>query len=203
MTQPGKPSFTESPGAPARWRFIGIFFLGLFLITLSGCRSSSSRQAPPPDLVRDHLPYTLGPGDRVRITVFEHDNLSGTFKVDDAGRISLPLIRGINVEGLTLPDLEQLIAEQLVKNYIADPKVSTDLIELRPFCIFGEVRNPGCYSYIHGMRGSKAIALAGGYAYRARKNELLITREDGKRITGTHDTPIYAGDTIEVSERLF
>ena len=67
----------------------------------------------------------------------------------------------------------------------------------------GEVRIPGCFGYIYGMIASKAIAMAGGYTYRAKKNELVITREDGRKVAGNHDTPVFSGDVIEVLERFF
>jgi len=150
-----------------------------------------------------HPAYSLGPGDKIRVTVYGHDDLSGNFSVDEAGRISLPLIRGINVKGLSLPELESTITKHLLSNYIVNPKVSVDLLVLRQFCILGEVRNPGCYSNVHGLSANNAIAIAGGYTYRALKYKLAITREDGRKVVGNHDTPIFGGDTIEVFERYF
>ena len=147
--------------------------------------------------------FMLGPGDNIRIRVYDHEDLSGSYNVDDTGRISLPLIRGINTRGLTLPELEQKIATELAKNFIVDPKVSIDLIESRPFCILGEVRNPGCFSGIHGMNTAQAIAIAGGYTYRAYKEKFVVTREGGRKIVANSGTSIFAGDTIEVFERYF
>lgn len=150
-----------------------------------------------------HTAFTLGPGDKIRITVYEHDDLSGSYSVDDSGRISLPLILGVNVKGHTLPELEKIIASKFSRKYIVKPKVSIDVLELRPFCILGEVRNPGCFSHIHGMSSTQAVALAGGYTYRAYKNKFAITREDGRKVVGNANTPIFGGDMIEVFERYF
>jgi polysaccharide export outer membrane protein len=66
----------------------------------------------------------------------------------------------------------------------------------------GEVKNPGCFSYVPGMTASEAVAMAGGYTYRAKKNQLVITR-NGNKLGGDHDTPVLWGDVIEVLERLF
>ena len=150
-----------------------------------------------------HSAFTLGPGDKIRITVYEHEDLSGSYSVDDSGRISLPLILGVNAKGRTLPELEKIVAAKLSKNYIIKPKVSIETIKLRPFCILGEVRNPGCFSHIHGMSSTQAIALAGGYTYRAYKYKFGITRENGQKVAGNADTPIFGGDMIEVFERYF
>lgn len=180
----------------------------LLAMALAGCQTAA---VPPTDTLADsgqntqaspHT-YTLGPGDKLRVTVYEHENLSGTFAVDDAGTVSLPLVRRMVVKGMSLPQLEEAVTKQLLANHIVDPKVSIDLLELRPLCVFGEVRNPGCFSYIHGMTASKAIAMAGGYTYRAKENQLLITREDGREVAGSHTTPVFSGDVIEVPERMF
>lgn len=186
---------------------LGKFFLLLiscfFVVLGTGCQGTFPDQGTLETPSLEHPPYTLGPGDKVRITVYGHEDLSGAFTVDDTGRISLPLIRGINVKGLTLPELEQTITKQLLNNDIVNPKVSADLVELRPFCVLGEVRNPGCFSYVFGMTASKAIAKAGGYTYRANETKFLITREDGRKTTGNRNTPVFVGDMIEVFERLF
>ena len=172
--------------------------------TLSACASNFPEdeyyKAPK---TAKHTAFTLGPGDRIRITVYEHNDLSGSYSVDDSGRISLPLILGVNAKGRTLPELEKIVAAKLSKSYIIKPKVSIDTIKLRPFCILGEVRNPGCFSHIHGMSSTQAVALAGGYTYRAYKNKFAITREGGRKVAGNADTPIFGGDIIEVFERYF
>ena len=51
-----------------------------------------------------------------------------------------------------------------------------------------------------------AVAMAGGFTYRARKSKILITRSQGEEkedITATVDTLILPGDVIEVGERFF
>ena len=184
---------------------IAIFMLSLAIATVAGCKSSNfpengSFQKPESNT---NKVFTLGPGDSISIRVYEHDDLSGTYNVDDTGRISLPLILGVNARGLTLAQLEQNIAAELTKNFIVDPKVSIDLVESRPFCILGEVRNPGCFSGMHGMNTVQAIAIAGGYTYRAYKEKFVVTREDGRKIVAGSGTPIFAGDTIEVFERYY
>jgi protein involved in polysaccharide export with SLBB domain len=179
--------------------------LAIVITTSVSCSSSNFPEQDTfesPVLNKDTL-YTLGPGDNIRIRVYDHEDLSGSYKVDDTGRISLPLILGVNTRGLTVPELEQKITAELSKNFIANPKVSIDLIRSRPFCILGEIRNPGCFSGRHGMNTAQAIAIAGGYTYRAFKEKFVVTREDGRKIVATSATPIFAGDTIEVYERYF
>ena len=148
-------------------------------------------------------PHLLGPGDKVRITVFRDKDLSGTYGVDSSGRISLPLGGGIRVQGQTIPELERAIADRLIRDNISNASVSIELVASRPFCVFGQVNKPGCFEHISAMIGADAIAMAGGYTYRAKENRLLISGEDGKKLVGNHDTPIFPGDTIEIVERYF
>lgn len=150
--------------------------------------------------------YRLGPGDRVRITVFGHEDLSGEFEVDGAGNLSLPLIRLVEAQGLTTRELETLIAQRLQPDYLRNPRVSADVLGYRPFYILGEVRNPGSYPFVSNMTVVNAVAVAGGYSYRASKKKITIIRatdpEKEKRSI-TENAPVYPGDVIEVPERFF
>ena len=55
--------------------------------------------------------YRLGPGDRVKITVFGHEDLSGEFEVNGAGQLTLPLIKHVLVAGLNVQEVEQLVID--------------------------------------------------------------------------------------------
>lgn len=193
-----KPRFRMLPSRPSLLQLLLI----LPVLLIAACQTTPNAVTAEPERQAAQT-YTLGPGDKIRITVYEHADLSGNFTVDDSGRLSLPLIGGIDVKGMSLPELEKIISQHLLDNDILNPKVSAGLLELRPFCVLGEVRNPGCFSYIHGLTASRAVALAGGYTYRAVKNKFVITREDGRKVKGDNDTPVYRGDLVEVAERFF
>ena len=81
--------------------------------------------------------------------------------------------------------------------------MSADLLELRSYCVFGEVAKPGCFPYVYGMNAARAIATAGGYTYRAHVNEFVVTRDDGHRVAGAHEVPVFPGDIIEIYERFY
>lgn len=177
-----------------------VWLILLTTLWLGGC------QTPPPTASEANQPppvYTLGPGDKIRVTVYQREDLSGVFEIDSSGRVSLPLIRGIQVTGLTVPGVEEAIIKRLKREQFTSPKVSVDLTKSRPVCVLGEVNKPGCFDYIYGMRATTAIAMAGGYTYRARQDSLKIMRAIGKKVTGTHDILVYPGDVIEIDERLF
>jgi len=149
--------------------------------------------------------YSLGTGDRLRINVFGHVDLSGEFDVDSAGRITLPLVGDLLVVDGTLANVKQLIISALQPDYLKNPQVSVEVINYRPFYIIGEVANPGSYPYVGGMLTINAIAMAGGFTYRAKQDGLLITRAKGdrKREPAGQATPVFPGDVIEVPESFF
>jgi polysaccharide export outer membrane protein len=150
--------------------------------------------------------YHLGSGDKVRVTVFGDDQLGGEFQVDANGAIAMPLIGEVDARGRTTTELAAAVAEKLSKDYLKDPKVSVEVIDYRPFYILGEVRNPGSYPFVNGMRVMNAIALAGGFTYRAREGHMKINRDvDGKiqELDVDQTTVVLPGDVIEVPERFF
>jgi polysaccharide export outer membrane protein len=150
--------------------------------------------------------YRLSSGDRVRVTVFGHDNLSGEFMIDGAGRISLPLIQVIDAGGLSTEELAGVISEKFKPDYLKNPRVSVDIVGYRPFYILGEVRNPGAYPFVNDMTVVTAVALAGGYSYRAAKKKITVIRGDDpekKKQRIKEDTRIMPGDLVEVPERFF
>jgi protein involved in polysaccharide export with SLBB domain len=154
----------------------------------------------------DDLDYRIGPGDRVNVIVYGHKDLSGEFEVDSAGRLSLPLIQVVRAVGLTEQELEEAITRKLKPDYLLNPRVSVDVLTSRPFYILGEVKSPGSYPYESGMTIVNAVALGGGYTYRAKKNGVTIIRAndpDRRKIQADHDTKVFPGDIIEVPERFF
>lgn len=151
--------------------------------------------------------FRLGSGDRIRVTVFGSEDLSGEFEVDGTGRVSLPLIQSVQAKGLTLPELEQAITDRLKPDFLKDPRVSIDVVNYRPFYIIGEVKLPGSYPYVNGMTVWNAVAMAGGFSYRAKKSEVEIKRGGDTAQTTWQDadpnTVIFPGDVIRVPERFF
>lgn len=150
--------------------------------------------------------YRLAAGDRVRITVFGHEDLSGEFEVDGAGLISFPLIREVKASGLTALGLADEIVSQLRPDYLKNPRISVEMLSYRPFYVIGEVESPGSYPYVNGMTVINAVAVAGGFTYRARKGRITIVRtgSDGKvEMKVDVDTLVQPGDVIEVPERFF
>ena len=132
--------------------------------------------------------------------------MSGEFEVDGSGNVSLPLIRNIKVDGLTPGQLEQVVAERLSPDYQVNPRVSVEVQNYRPFYIYGEVTKPGSYPFVNGMTVVTAVAMAGGFTYRARTSKVRIIRANDPSRTAQDadkDTAVLPGDVIEVPERYF
>ncbi len=147
--------------------------------------------------------YFLGPGDIVRIDVFGDQALSGEHQVNASGEIAVPLIGNVTANGITPDKLKKKIEEQLAE-YMRDPKVSVQTITYRPVYVVGEVNSPGRYEYEDGMTVINAIAVAGGYTYRAKKESYIIDRKaTGESVAATANSPLLPGDVITVRERYF
>jgi polysaccharide biosynthesis/export protein VpsN len=150
--------------------------------------------------------YRLASGDTVRVVVFGHPDLSGEFQLDDTGRVAMPLIPPIAAAGMTASELEVQITNALQPDYLVNPHVTVDVLSARPFFILGEVNKPGSYPHAAGLTVVNAVALAGGYTYRAARRKLTIIRAadpDQTKVHAEEATPVAPGDVIEVPERHF
>jgi polysaccharide export outer membrane protein len=151
--------------------------------------------------------YKLGPNDRVRVIVFGQPTLTNEYVLDGNGVLSFPLIGNIPANGVTTSQLQQTIAAKLDPDYLRNPSVSAEVLTRRPFYVIGEVHKPGNYPYVTDLTALNAVAMAGGFTYRARKNDFYIKRldKDGKmvRVEAKAGTALRPGDTLEVRERMF
>lgn len=150
--------------------------------------------------------YVLGVGDKIRLTVYGEADLSGDYEVGSTGLVSIPLIGDIVAAGQPLRQFEQNVRAKLAQGYLRDPRVNAQVVNYRPFFILGEVAKPGSYPYVNGMTVLNAVALAGGYTYRADKSGVTITRA-GANESGEKKVPetftVIPGDIIRVPERFF
>jgi polysaccharide export outer membrane protein len=150
--------------------------------------------------------YRIGPGDRLNITIFGHNDLSGEVQVDGSGRISMPLIGQLMANSKTIMELQEEVTATLDKDYIINPRVSVEVVNYRPFYILGQVNRPGSYSYIEGMTVRMAVAIAGGFTRRADEDVIvIILANDPEQVEYevTQGGRVLPGDSIEVERRLF
>ncbi len=150
--------------------------------------------------------YRLGSGDLLKITVFNQKDLSGDYTINGSGQISLPLIGDVNAKDLTAKQVEQGITKKLMPDYLLNPRVSVQVLNYRPFYILGEVKQPKSYPYVDGMTYLNAVAIAGGYTYRAKEDHVEVIRMNDpqkRELTLKMDEKVLPGDVIHVKERFF
>lgn len=177
-------------------------FVG-FSLALAGCASpGAGLPTLPAQEVAGEAAYKLAPGDKLRITVFGADDLSGDFNVNDGGFVDLPLIGGVKATGLSARQLSSAIERRLAEGYMRDPKVAVQASAYRPIYIFGEVTRPGEYPYSSNMSVLNAVALGGGYSYRANQNFVVVTRE-GRDYRADVTARLQPEDVVRVPERYF
>lgn len=151
-------------------------------------------------------PYLLDTGDRLRVFVYGQPNLSRAYTVDQEGKITVPLIDAVRARGRTTREVEDSIRHRLGAEFVRDPQVTVDILQNRPFFIYGEVRTGGQYPFVSGMTVETAIAIAGGYTERASTRSYRITRKNGgfqDQMEVPGDYPVLPGDVVYVNERFF
>jgi protein involved in polysaccharide export with SLBB domain len=149
--------------------------------------------------------YRLGTGDKLKVTVFGEEDASGEYEIDATGAISARLIGRMAVKGMSVSEVEQMLIDQYrSRGFFRNPRISIELVNLRPFFILGEVEKRGSYPYVNGLTVAQAVAIAGGYTYRASRGRITIQRVGApKEESATEDTLVYPGDIVRVPERFF
>ena len=176
--------------------------------------SSSQRSYAPPPVAYAPAPmpvaydsaYRLDAGDKLRIVVYGQEGLTNTYTIDAAGSITMPLIGSVPARGRTPAGLASEITGKLRNGYIRDPSVAVEIDSYRPFFILGEVAAPGQYPYVPNMSVESAVAIAGGFSPRARRDRVTLTHTDGSgasRYVVPLGTPLGPGDTVMIGERWF
>ena len=179
-----------------RWLRLFLLFV---LIPLAGCAINGQSY-----WVDTAGPYQLNTGDVVRVTVYGDKDLTNTYKIDDAGAISFPLVGPIHVAGATTESAAKRLSAALANGFMRNPNVAMEVAEYRPFFIQGEVTTSGQFPYVYGMTVRAAISTAGGFKDTADRSRVTIFRRNGDRMMKTKvglDFPIQPGDTVVVAER--
>jgi polysaccharide export outer membrane protein len=139
----------------------------------------------------DDAPAGAGPGkekvyniratDKLRITIFQEDDLSTICRVDAKGTVNLPLVGEIRVRGLTLNEAERAI-ENAYKDgrFLRKPEVNVAVDDYAPreVSIQGQVKSPGRYPLPieSTMSVLDLVTKAGGFTDTALGTGVRITR---------------------------
>lgn len=148
--------------------------------------------------------YRIGPRDLIEIIVFGVDELNRKERVPETGKITLPLLGDVEVQGLTKGELEKKLIQLLGDKLLQNPQVTVSILEYQSRRVFvlGAIRNPGPYELPGRRTLLHAIAEAGGLAPEAG-NEIIITRRvDGDNTKSirisVEDLVLKGNDTLNI-----
>jgi protein involved in polysaccharide export with SLBB domain len=149
----------------------------------------------------------LQPGEKLKITVYGEENLTGEYDVNPAGYVTMPLIGAIKAAGRSQAAFGKDIANKYLHGgFLQDPHVTVAVVQFKPFYVMGEVATSGEFPFRSGLNVHTAVAMAGGFTYRASRSYVLIRHagdEVWKEYSLAEPVPIAPGDLIRVPERYF
>lgn len=188
-------------------------------VLLAGGMAALAAPTPPADGLRKNVPetvvvqgtrndsdYRLGAGDKVRVTVYGEEDLSGEFQIDGNGYVRLPLIGQVQAGGHSAYQLEGNVEASLGNGYLKSPRVNIEVTTYRPFYIIGQVSRPGQYPYTSNMSALDAVGVAGGFTDRAVESTLYVRHEGEakeEKVPADESVKIRPGDVVRVDQTGF
>ncbi|MEO6824260.1 MAG: polysaccharide export protein EpsE [Nitrosospira sp.] len=150
---------------------------------------------------QDNLDYPLGPGDIMRIQVFQNPDLMTETRVSENGSITYPLIGAVEVGGLSIAAAEKKIAAALKNGgFVQQPQVNIILLQMRgsQVSVLGQVNRPGRFPLETLSRVSDMIAAAGGATPGGDDFAIVTGLRNGKPFRKVIDIPaLYLGEAPE------
>jgi polysaccharide export outer membrane protein len=166
------------------------FFLKTLLMFWFGISTAFAQNAPAAAPKPEHL---LGPGDVIRISVYQNPDLGVETRLSENGQITMPLVGAISLDGLSSSAAEQKIAKALKDgNFVLKPQVAVTLTQVRSaqISILGQVAKPGRYPIEQvNMKVSEMIAAAGGVIQGGSDVITLVGTRNGKPVRLDIDLP--------------
>lgn len=165
--------------------------------------------------------YRVQPEDILEITVYEQADLTVKARVTSKGEIAYPLLGKVQVAGLSISEVEDLITNLLAADYLVNPQVQVFISEyrLKQISVLGSVKLPGKYDMYAERETTvlQAIAMAGGFSDVASVNNTRVIRnENGEekiipiKVTDIttkglkdKDIALQPGDIVYVPESFF
>lgn len=159
-------------------------------------------------------PYTMGAGDVIRVTVYEHPELNAVIRISETGNINFPLVGELSIAGLTEKQAElKLTALLESKQIVRSPHVSliVEQYQSKRVSVLGQVAKPGVYAISRDSTLVDLIAEAGWLTEQGADVAILTKHAGGKggRVVvdlssvleegeQEKDVPVFDGDRIYV-----
>jgi polysaccharide export outer membrane protein len=158
--------------------------VGAAALLLAGCPSSNGPFVWAQDYAVTPTgaegAYTIGVGDMLNVQVYDNDKLSTRARVRADGKISVPLISDVSVEGKSPNQLAREIEQTLkTQNLVLSPRVNVVVEEVPPIkvSVLGAVSRAGTYSVDRGSGLAEVLASAGGLTEFAHKDQIYVLRK--------------------------
>jgi len=184
-------------GGLSRLVQVGLIVLGSSLLASCAGRGGSVPYEPQgfvaPDFQAQQVASAnvpIGALDELKVTVFQVENLSGEFKVDEAGQIDFPLLGMVQAQGRTTDELGKTLAAGLSQRYLQSPKVTVAISERaeQKVTVDGSVNKPGVFDIKGPTSLLQAVAMAQGLSREANPSRVVVFRTiRGERMAGAFD----------------
>jgi polysaccharide export outer membrane protein len=160
----------------------------------TGCASPGPKtETAAPELKQENqamaTEFVLGVGDSVDVSVYRHEDLKTSTKINPTGKIMFPLIGEVQAAGRSITDFQAEVKGRFAK-YFVDPQVTVSVptVQSHKILVLGEVRNPGVFSLDTDLTIMDAVARAGGWSSDAKRSNVLLLRNvSGKVQTESFD----------------
>jgi len=130
--------------------------------------------------------YRVGVGDQLQITVWKEPEVSGEVQIRGDCRITIQLIKDLEVCNFTPTEIQDLVADRLSTFYqitVADVTVVLRSLSSRKVYFLGNVKRPGGMVLNGPVTIAQALNDAGGLADFANDKKVVIMRmKDGKLV---------------------
>jgi len=181
------------------WRAFGM--LGLLLLFLLPAFTQAAPPLTPAPVSRTVDEYRLGPGDLVRVQVFQNPELTVEARVSEAGNIGYPLVGQVQLGGLGLVEAQQRVADALRQGrFLKAPQVTVHLLQARghQVAVLGQVARPGRFALeTAGIRASELLAAAGGITPQGDEVLVVSGQRAGKYFRQVIDLPaLFTGAAV-------
>jgi polysaccharide biosynthesis/export protein len=196
-------AFVISAKSLKLWGFLRYLMLSLAsMVSMAALYPAAAADAPTAATAQAEVSpdYRIGPGDTLKVSVFQNDELTATLPVRPDGKISTPLVEDMVAVGKTPSQLARDI-EKSLSEYIKSPKVSVVVtVALSVYSqvkVIGQVKTPESLPFREGMTVLDAVLAAGGLTQFAAGNRAqLIRTENGKQtqIKVKLDSLLNSGD---------
>jgi len=124
--------------------------------------------------------YALGPGDALRVSVYDNPDLSQEVTIGADGAFSYPLIGRVQAAGLSVRDLESLLAQRFADGYLVSPQVGVTITQHKSQLVYviGAVKTPGSYPLQRQTTLLEVLSAAGGPTPDAGSEVILTHSAD-------------------------